>query len=378
MRSILYIYICMLSVVIGNAQITANGNSGSSMTNYTNGTPNDPIYIWCGEELGSNAGSLSITPVGAGPFTFRWYFHNEVTSTWNLYNTSSGMSSTISNLPSDGYRVEVRNNNNVLVGCHTAWVWNINAELTADADPTCDSAELIGDVAATSSFTYYNPPPSEAIITANTQITVCFSAVHTYVSDLAFYLVGPGGATVLLSPNPGANGQGAICNSNNNVNMLCFSTMSSTNFNPCIPETGCGNATTCESNYQGIYGTYGPGNTPINWSTLYGLNAAQGGWAVQIYDCIGADVGALTNASITFTNLSTTCGGSNFISYNSGPISSTINDNSCTAATASIFEVPMITPGPGITIDAMVNTLWTSNTITSINNPTDLLTTANN
>src|SRR5690554_6511829 len=154
--------------------------------------------------------------------------------------------------------------------------------------------------------------------------------------------------------------------------------MSSTNFDPCIPETGCGNQTSCTSNYTGIYGSYGPTHTPIDWSGLYGINAAQGGWAVQIYDCIGVDVGALTNASITFTNLSTTCGGSSFISYNSGMISSAINDNSCSAATASIFEVPLATLGPGITIDAIVNTLWTSNTSASITNPIDLNTTANN
>src|SRR5690554_1276031 len=379
MKNILYICFFMLFTWVGNAQITPIGNSGASMTSYTNGTPNDPIYIWCGDELGSNSGSLSITPVGAGPFTFRWYFHNETSSSWDLYSTSSGASSTISNLPSDGYRVEVRDNNNNLVGCYTAWVWNLNAEVTADATPNCDSADLIGEVSANSSFTYYNPPPSEAIITANTQITVCFSAVHTYVSDLAFYLVAPGGGpTILLSPNPGANGQGPVCNSNNNVNSLCFSTLSSNNFDPCIPETGCGNQTACTSNYTGVYGSYGPGHTPINWSPLYGINAAQGGWAVQIYDCIGIDVGALTNASITFTNLSTTCGGSSFISYNSGMISSAINDNSCSAATASIFEVPLATLGPGITIDAIVNTLWTSNTSASITNPIDLNTTANN
>src|SRR5690554_2619745 len=332
MKKILYTCFFVLFSLTGHTQITANGNSGSSMTNYTDGSNNDPIYIWCGDDLNSNAGSLSITPSGTGPFTFRWYYHNEVTSSWSFYSSDSGASSTISNLPSDGYRVEVRNNNNILVGCYTAWVWNMNSEVSANSNPLCDSAELIGNVEVNSSFNYYNPPHSESIITSDTHITVCFTAVHTYVSDLAFYLVGPGGSpTILLSPNPGANGQGPICNSNNDVNGLCFSTLSTNNFNPCIPETGCGNPTACTSNYTGVYGSYGPSHTTIDWSPLYGLNAAQGGWAVQIYDCIGADVGALTNASITFTNLSTSCGGANFISYNSGPISSAINDNSCTA-----------------------------------------------
>src|SRR5690606_12135074 len=113
------------------------------------------------------------------PFTFRWYYHNEITASWNLYSTDAGTSSTISNLPSDGYRVEIRDSANNLVGCYTAWVWNMNAEVTADANPDCDSADLMGSVDVNSSFTYYNPPPSDAIITADTQITVCFSATHT-------------------------------------------------------------------------------------------------------------------------------------------------------------------------------------------------------
>src|SRR5690606_7563958 len=135
-----------------------------------------------------------------------------------------------------------------------------------------------------------------------------------------FHVTGVQTCALPISPNPGANGQGPVCNSNNNVNGLCFSTNSTANFNPCLPETACGNTTECLSNYSGVYGTYGPTATPINWSPLYGIDAAQGGWAVQIYDCIGVDVGALTNASITFTNLSTTCGGPTSISHNSGNI----------------------------------------------------------
>src|SRR5690606_39822537 len=112
-----------------------------------------------------------------------------------------------------------------------------------------------------------------------------------------FHVTGVQTCALPISPNPGANGQGPVCNSNNNVNGLCFSTNSTANFNPCLPETACGNTTECLSNYSGVYGTYGPTATPINWSPLYGIDAAQGGWAVQIYDCIGVDVGALTNAS---------------------------------------------------------------------------------
>src|SRR5690606_8562802 len=97
------------------------------------------------------------------------------------------------------------------------------------------------------------------------------------------------------------------------------------------------------------------------WSSLIGCNAAAGGWAVQIYDCIGQDVGSLTNAQITFSNLTSICGSPTSISYGSGAINSAINDNSCTAATASIFQVPVSpTLSTPITITANTSLLWTS------------------
>src|SRR5690606_9633083 len=85
-----------------------------------------------------------------------------------------------------------------------------------------------------------------------------------------------------------------------------------------------------------------------------------------------------TNASIIFTNLDANCGASTTLSYNSGNISSTINDNSCTPQTASIFEVPLVTPPPPITINAVIAPLWVSSPMVLIDNPTELSTTANN
>lgn len=59
-------------------QITPNGNSGASTTVYTNGAPNNPIYIWCADGLTNNTASLTATPAsGTGPFTFNWYFHDQ-------------------------------------------------------------------------------------------------------------------------------------------------------------------------------------------------------------------------------------------------------------------------------------------------------------
>jgi len=368
------IVLCAFSVLAGSvfAQLVPNGNSGSSTTAYTNASPNDPIYIWCSDVLSSNQGSLTATPTsGVGPFTFDWYYHNQLNASWTSYTTQVGATSTINALASDGYRVEIRDAGNAIVNCFIAWVWNLNTQVTASNSRTgCDQANLSSVVNSTGSFSYYNPPPAESLINPTTQIQVCFTANHTFVSDLAFYLVGPascGSPTVLLSPNPGANGQGSVCNSGDNVSNLCFSNTSGSNLDVCSAATPL----------SGNYGSYGATNTPINWLPLIGCNAASGGWSVQIYDCIGADVGALTNSAITFSNLTSVCGSPTTIAYSSGAINSVINDNSCSAGTASIFQVPpatdLTTP---ITVNAVTTLQWAANPAMAITNSTSLNATA--
>jgi trimeric autotransporter adhesin len=353
-----------------SAQLTPNGNSGQSTTAYTNGAPNDPIYIWCDDVLSTTQGSLTATTTnGTGPYTFNWFYHNQSTASWAPLTTQTGTSSTINSLASDGYRVEIRDASNVIVDCFVAWVWNLNTEVVPSASRfACNNANLQSTVNTTGSFSYYNTPPSESLINPTTSISVCFSATHTYVSDLAFYLIGPpscGSPVVPLSPNPGAIGQGSICNSGNDVNGLCFTTSPAGNLNVC----------TASAPLTGTYSSYGPSSTPINWSSLIGCNAASGGWRVQIFDCIGADVGYLTNANLTFSNLTSVCGSPTTISYSSGSINSYIADNSCSQATASIFQVP---PSPDlttpITINATTTLLWTGGA--SIANPTNGSTTA--
>jgi trimeric autotransporter adhesin len=355
-------------------QLVPNGNSGTSTTAYTDGSANDPIYIWCAEGLTSTTASLTANPPsGTGPWTFNWFYHNETNFSWTPYSTSTGPNSTISNLASDGYRVQIYDSGNNLVGCYIAWVWNMNGQVTASQNPTaCDATNLSGTVSANGSFTYYNPPPPESLINASTQITVCFSATHTWVSDLAFYLVGPascGSPTILLAPNPGAVGFNSVCNSGDNVNNLCFTTTSANIYNVCGASTPL----------TGTFGGYATssGNQLINWSPLYGCNAAQGGWSVQIYDCISADFGSLTNATISFSNLTSVCGSSTTITYNSGGINSPINDNSCSAASASIFQVPISNAfSTPITINANTSYLWTASQPVTIPNASTSLTPA--
>ena len=359
------------------AQLTPNGNSGSSTTVYTNGASNNPIYIWCADGLSNNTASLTANaPTASGPFTYSWFFHDQSNFSWSPYFTQTGTSSTISNLPSDGYRVQIYNAGGNLVACYIAWVWNMNSDVTANNTPTaCNASNLSGAVSVNGAFSYYNPPPPESLINASTQITVCFSANHTYVSDLGFYLVGPaacGSPTIAVMPHPELinASNNCCCNSGDNLTNLCFTTNPLGNINPCsavVPLNGT---------YSGYSSSFG-NNVTINWSSLFGCNAAEGGWRVQIYDCIAADVGALTNASITFSNLTSICGSPTSITYSSGAINSIINDNSCTAASASIFQVP-ITPNltTPITINAATTYLWTANQTVLIPNASSSLNTS--
>src|SRR5690606_1885134 len=102
----------LLFVTQANAQILATGTTGMAMTSYTNGAPDDPIYIWCGDNLSNSAGNLTAYAPSAGSFNFSWFYHDEATSSWAAYSTDIGSFSTISNLPSDGYRVVIRDGSN--------------------------------------------------------------------------------------------------------------------------------------------------------------------------------------------------------------------------------------------------------------------------
>lgn len=328
------------------AQISSPAADYTEPTQYTNGMPDDEIFVFCSPDVNGNpvTGSLVATPTIAGPgFTFEWGIYDETTHTYTPFQTTNGATSSVSNLGSGGYSVTITNNAGVTETFIT-WVYvsivAVDVSLALDpTNPGCEPFDVNGTINA-SGFTYWDPvDPGEApfIIDANTTIEVCFSANHTYVSDLGFVLIGPpgcGSPGVALYPHPQVvnAGNGCCCNSGNNVNNLCFSTASNTALNMCNSGTPLGGT------YQFYNGAVNASYPAGGVSNLYGCNAAEGGWAVQIYDCIGADVGALTNATITFSN------GTSTINYASGAINSAINDNSCDQNTASIYVVPLTTP----------------------------------
>lgn len=339
------------------AQLLGSGHCAAWRTNYTNGAQNDTVYYYPPGQLGT----LTATPQGGtGPWNFVWQVYNQGTNSWNPLTTVNGQpSSTQSGLANGGYRVSITSSTNVLVGCYRAWIGTYTAgNIQASHTATCQTVNLSATVTPGTLTGYFNPPPTPMLINNQTQITVCFTANHTYVSDLGFYLVGPascGSPTVVLAPNPGSIGMGAVCNSGDNLNNLCFSSTSAANFNVCTSPTPL----------TGTFGSYGVGQTPINWAPLFGCDATAPGWRVQIYDCIGLDSGALTGATITF-NGQNACGSPQTVTYTTpSGFSSPIFDNSCSPNTAAIYTVPQTPAQP---LSFTCSNLWTANPVVSIPN----------
>ena len=341
-KTILFLITIIIPLITSAQLIHSTTATSRLLTTYTSGASNDSIFIFCKPTAIS-----SITASGSGgtaPYTFKWYYYNSNNHQYPLapFQTNAAVATaTATNLSTGGYKLVITDAFNTVVGCDYAWVWNINLTIDAGSDFNgCGPFSLAGTINTNSTTTlrYYNPPADQLIIDASTVITVCFTAVHTYVSDLAFHLIGPptcGSPDILLSPNPGNNGQSNVCNFNNDVNNLCFTTVAGSNFDPCN-QIGTTNTT---SLFTGTYSSYGPAggtHTPINWSPLYGCNASNGGFTLQIWDCVTLDVGALTFSDISFTGAGT-CG-TTTVTYSSGVINSAINDGACSAATASTYN----------------------------------------
>jgi gliding motility-associated-like protein len=335
--------------------------NGIASTNYTDGSSNDDIFIFCGN--GNNGSLEAPVSAGSGPYTYQWFQYNNSNYSWSLI--SGQTASSIFNLATGGYRVEVTDNTGVNVLCDVAWIWNINVTLNALANASACNDVNLSVIVPNVQFTYYNPPSPTAFVSNNTDITVCFSGNHSWVSDLGFYLLGPtscGSPIITLAPN-----NGSLCNQGNNFNNLCFTTNPSPNFNVCNQNTPL------SGTFDSAYGN------PIDWSPLYGCNAAESGWSVMVYDCEQFDTGTLTNATINFQNLQSSCGTGSAINYNSGNINSAISDNSCNSNAASNFTVPLpslyTTP---LTLSANVTGTWSTSSIATISDVTANASTAYN
>lgn len=322
------------------SQIAPIGNCGTTLTAYTNTSANDSIYMF---EVSANPALIASSNQGTGPFDYYWQTFDPVNNAWTSYTeTLNQATSTISNLPPAAYRVSIFDVNDNFVISYQAWVAEVEyipgdlSQMYLNMESDCNSVHLWMDFilgSGGSTITpHYDLPPAPFPVAASTEISICFSGNHSWVSDLGFFLIGPpscGSPVISLAPNPGSIGMGTVCNSGNNISNLCFSTESTANFNVCTSGTPL----------TGTYGTYGATPTNILWTDLYGCDVNGGGWSVQIFDCIGLDTGNLTDATLVFNGPNSE-GVYTTVTYSTPfGFSSAINDNSCSQSSASIFQV---------------------------------------
>ena len=296
------------------------------------------MYFIC---TGQTANLLAVPASGVPGWNFQWDHFVPSTSSWNPLSTQNNQPTSSITVANGGFRVRIYDASNELVATHITWICKVNTNPTVNVNTLpagCGSITLNAFLLFGNITPYYNPPletgPAPVLnIDASTAITICFNGIHSWVSDLGFYLVGPascGSPSIPLSPNPGSINQGNICNSGDNFTNLCFSTLSTNNLDVCAP---------APATLSGTYGSYGATPTPINWSAFYGCNANETGWAVQVYDCIGGDTGTLTSASLTFNGIDSNNSPLTVSYITPSGFNSPILDNSCSSAAASIFQV---------------------------------------
>ncbi len=363
----------MFSVI--KAQITAPTSSASFTTNYTSGFlsaggTNDAVYVFCSDQNNNSVGELNVASSGC---TVNWFIYDGFS--YSDLGQSGGIAT---GLMSGLYMAQVDCGGTI--SCHRAWVWVNQTFVDVDPiDPGCDSFTLTGTAEVLDDeFEINDPPGINFEIDENTFIKVCFWADHTFVSDLGFYLKAPGEqltepnntGVVSLLPSASDWGTGGThqsnlsipwtvtgcdpaaentpCNSGNHVDEFCFST----HVFPGGPELTPGDPSVvpcvCDLPIP-LQGVYAPAEA---WNPIYGYLAGDPGWAVQIYDCEDIDFGTLNMSTLVF-RAETECGETTFV-YDSGEISSTINDNSCDAATASIYVVPPTEPAGGYTVTSQI------------------------
>jgi len=121
----LFLIISLITTSTSIAQITGNGASTTQGTAYTDGSPQDVIYIYCVPPgTPATLGSLTTTPAGGpgpGTYTFDWFQYNTGTNSFDPYTSvNNPTSSTINNLPSGGYSVSILNASGSVIGCYKA------------------------------------------------------------------------------------------------------------------------------------------------------------------------------------------------------------------------------------------------------------------
>ena len=367
-RSFIFAIVLLLTIVVGSktvlsqGQLTAPTGTQFIPSDYVDPTiPDDLVFIFCSPDANGDtvAGTLSVMG-GYASCVYDWqmYDPDPLSPTFQTFvqfvsPMPTGPSSTVTGLESGFYQVVITCNGGLpseTTSCRRAHVFVNETILDFDEIPAgCNPFDLTnGMIDAVSDFVVYDPAPTPFIVDSTTEITVCFWADHTFVSDLGFYLYGPSGGRVDLLPPVSAwnNGSqvtdliaanvlscasnviGTSCNNGNDIVEFCFTTAlpsGNPSFTACI----------CDMSTP-LTGTFASAE---DWSDVYGDSASNGGWAVSVFDCFGADIGSLQRVTLTFDGEGQ-CGNATY-AYDSGDINESINDGACDSTTAAIYYIPM-------------------------------------
>lgn len=245
----------------------------------------------CGDpEIGQGAVNVLSVSGGQGePYTF----------VWNGPSCSPCLTEDIANLNSGDYVLTVTD----ALGCQTTITANIGQNDAFEATGTVTNPTCAGECDGAINLNITGGGgggggDAQFIVNSATQIQVCVTGNHTWVSDLTFLMQGPpscGSPEIILSLHPLGAGQAANCNSGNDFSNLCFSTESFDNLNVCA----------ASAPLTGTYGSYSASVIPIDWDAFNGCNVNEAGWTVKVQDCVLTDFGALTEATINFNGLDT-------------------------------------------------------------------------
>lgn len=318
-----FLIFCLIIPIESFSQIFSPEANNQTQIPNLNGLGQDDMFVFCTTD-NINKGTLHAQSSldDNMPVVFYWKQFNQENHQYVVIQKDSNvLQSVVSGLSNGLYQVSIIENNGSLIEQHKTWVYNDDLSISIDSVADLCNEITLHSSTVNNNMDIYNTSLDPFIIDSNTVITICLNANHTYVSDLAFYLIGPeecGSPVVELAPHPGSiNPLEDVCNAGNDLNNFCFSTASTNEFYVCNEETP-------------LNGTWAVSSS---WDILFGCDATLSGWTVQIFDCISQDIGVLTHAELTFTNI--TNNSSTTVFYDSQEISAFIADNSCSDTTAA-------------------------------------------
>jgi len=284
------------------AQISCTNAVGRDTTIYSNGLSNDSLFFFCASD------SIKLRYFADPNSMLEWYRFSIPTNNWTLLGNAASFYNT---MQAGGYRVVERDTAGLFLNESVAWTCRlpaanpVNPSLYMDVNlnnisPGCGSVTLnwissfvgLGNISS-----YYDKPKTQITETrafdSTSTIEVCMDIYHAYLNDLQLYLIGPESCgRPIITLVEGITSTDSICPQVvADPQTLCFSNEVNNPFNYCQ----------FSASPEVYYSSYGWNNVPITWDSLNGCDMNENDWHVQASDCFGEFIGAISQASISFT-----------------------------------------------------------------------------